>query len=68
MDRYDLVRVAIIKRAVLDYKNALRKRKYSRAAECERFFLSPWGQFLSGWSGEYIVERCRKEVEKRRRS
>ena len=30
----------------------------------ENFFLSDWGQLLTGDNGEYIIERCRKNCRR----
>lgn len=30
--------------------------------ECEKFFLSKWGQSLTNGKGEFIIDRCRREV------
>ena len=30
----------------------------------ERWFLSPWGQMLSGDNGAYIIEKCHKTYKK----
>ncbi len=61
---YERLRVAIMKTAVQDYKIALKKsdregRKCEKEIALERFFLSAWGQFLSGDNGKLIIEKCR---------
>lgn len=56
------VRAAILRQAVSDYKAALRKRNGGAINALERFFMSEWGQMLSGGRGSYIIERCRKCV------
>lgn len=58
---------AIIKQAMLDYKEALREDRRKDIEECERFFLGAWGQLLSEYHGEYIIEQCKKEVAKKTR-
>ena len=63
---YQRLRAEIIRVAVEDYKAALRKssrigKKCSKEAELERFFLSGWGQTLSGDNGQYIIDMCRKD-------
>lgn len=55
---------AIVKRAVMDYKLALRKRDFYAIAELEKFFLSDYGQLLSRDHGELIIEKCKKTVKK----
>ena len=58
--------IAIIEQAKADYKNALRGKrtaeKEKTIRECERFFLSGWGDMLMNGNGEYVMQRCRKEV------
>lgn len=65
-DRYIDLAIAIIEQAKKDYKDALRgkrtEKKEIMKRECERFFLSEWGQTLTFGNGELIIERCRKEV------
>lgn len=61
---YERLRVAIMKTAVQDYKIALKKseregQKCEKEIALERFFLSAWGQFLSGDNGKLIIEKCR---------
>ena len=63
IEGYERLRTQIVKSAVKDYENALRKSKRLGAAckeqrELERWFLSKWGQMLSGDNGEYIIEKC----------
>lgn len=72
---YERLRVAIMKTAVHDYKIAMKKseregRKCEKEIALERFFLSAWGQFLSGDNGKLIIEKCRTahELSKRGRS
>ena len=62
-DGHILLAAAIIKQAMTDYKNALREEDENEIRVCERFFLSEWGQLLSAHHGEYVIERCKKEVE-----
>ena len=63
MDYYERLRTEIVKSAVDDYKKALRKSKRvgckcAEEVELERWFLSKYGQLLSGDNGEYIIEKC----------
>jgi hypothetical protein len=62
---YDRLRFAIVKQAVDDYKTALRTKNPAKITECEKFFRSQWGQWLSGGSGVYIIEKCKQIVNKR---
>ena len=59
---YELIRVAILRQAVSDYKAAVRKLEYRQMARLEHFFLSDWGQLLSYDHGEYIIDHCKRIV------
>ena len=60
---YEDLRIAIVSRAIRDYKTALAYGKERAIYRLEKFFLSEWGQFLSGNYGEYIIERCKKNIK-----
>ena len=64
---YENVRFAIIEQAINDYKRALKKRNGGSILYFECWFLSPWGQMLSGGQGDYIIEQCRKCVGMKRK-
>ena len=64
MEAYERLRTEIVKSAVSDYRKALKKTDRIGAVcreqrALERWFLSPWGQMLSGDNGELIIEKCR---------
>ena len=59
---YEPLRIAILRQAVVDYKRALKRKDPAKIAELERFFLSEYGQFLSNYSGRYIIEKCKQNV------
>lgn len=61
-DRYERLKYAIVEQAIKDYKRALRKKNGGHIAYFERWFLSSWGEALSGGHGAYIIEQCRKCV------
>lgn len=61
---YDMLRFAIIQQAVKDYESALRGRDEGKRAALERWFLSDWGQLLSEYMGEQIIEKCKGRVKK----
>ncbi|MGN0180397.1 MAG: hypothetical protein ACI4DY_13320 [Monoglobaceae bacterium] len=77
-DAYNNLRIGIIKQAVRDYENALKKleryrrsknplpeamREYiDKARSFERFFLSEWGQLLSSNRGQDIIKNAQNEV------
>jgi hypothetical protein len=50
------LRAAILNQAAIDYRQGSKKEK----TWLEKWFLSDWGQFISGDMGEVIVERLRK--------
>lgn len=69
MEAYERLRTEIVKSAVHDYQKALKKT--DRIGEVcreqlslEDWFLSPWGQLLSGDNGELIIEKCRGGYKK----
>lgn len=65
-DNYIELYAAIVKQAMTDYKAALKddgKRAMKKRKECEKFFLSAYGQMLSANNGERIIKMCREEVE-----
>lgn len=57
------LRDAILAQAAKDWRDAMVKDEPARAAKIERFFLSEYGQLLSGNRGQYIVYRLKKEFE-----
>lgn len=64
---YVPLRAGILKQAAKDYKTALRKRDLKKISELERFFLGDWGQLLSDYNGEYIIETCKKIVKEEKK-
>ena len=70
MAAYERLRAEIVKSAVNDYLKALRKSDRlghvcDEQTKLEDWFVSKWGQFLSGDNGEYILERCRNNYKPR---
>ena len=65
MRNVELLRTAILRQAVRDYIAALRKRDAYKISELERFFLGWWGQLLSRYNGQYIIEHCRKIAKRK---
>ena len=61
---FDNVRVAIIQQAVSDLKQALRRYDSGKIKALENWFMSEWGEMLSGGNGAYIIEKVKKEVYK----
>ena len=70
MEAYERLRTEIVRSAVADYQKALRK-SHKDGAVCdeqkklEKWFLSKWGQLLSGDNGEYIIEKCKQTYNTR---
>jgi hypothetical protein len=62
-DGYENVRHAIVKQAIEDYARALIRGDKYKIITLERWFVSEWGQMLSGYNGEYIIEKVKKEVK-----
>ena len=67
---YERVRVEIVRQAINDYEKALKRESKGKpplaiysVKSLEKFFLSEWGQALSGNNGKYIIEKCRRRVE-----
>lgn len=55
------LQTGIIKQAVDDLRAAIRAGEDSKADALEKWFLSEWGQLLSFGTGQYIVEKVKKE-------
>lgn len=51
------LRMAIINQAIIDYRQGNNQQRET----LEKWFLSDYGQFISGDMGEVIVEKLRKE-------
>ena len=64
-DGYANLQIGIIQQAITDYKRALRQGYEGKARALERWFLSSWGEMLSGGNGIYIIEQVRKEVRRK---
>lgn len=62
---YANLRVGIVAKAVADYRRALFRGDKYAATTLERWFLSEWGEFLSGGHGAYIIETVRKECKRK---
>ena len=60
MDGFELLRAAMVNRAVNDYKIALKKDDKQKISYLERWFLSQWGQLLSYKNGVYIITECKR--------
>lgn len=54
------LQTAILQQAVTDWKYGNKQTK----EDLERWFLSDWGQFLSGDKGEFIIENLKKGQHK----
>ena len=68
MEAYEALRIEIVKSAVFDLKKALRRSDMlgevcEEQIKLENWFLSKWGQLLSGDNGAFIIEKCHKEYK-----
>lgn len=64
--KYRRLAAAILEQAVEDLKRAIIWRDYSATKALERWFLSDWGQTLSGNNGQLIIDRIYNEIQKER--
>lgn len=72
-EAYEHLSIAILQQAVADYRKAVKKAqsndKYDKAQgtiakkNLERFFLSEWGELLSGDNGQLIIDKLRAEMK-----
>ena len=60
---YHELRIAIIQQANKDYLAALKSRDSKSSGELEKFYRSPWGEFLTWGNGEHIITRLRRELK-----
>lgn len=65
MEAYEKLRTEIVRSAVFDYKKALKKSDRlgvvcDEQRKLERWFMSKWGQLLTGDNGEYIMTKCQE--------
>ena len=67
IEAYTTLRAAILKQAACDYKKAVRQGNTAEADALRKWFLSGWGQTLSGNYGEYILSRLNKELKNKKR-
>ena len=59
---YKELAVAIVERAVIDYKTALKNQDNSVIYSLERFFRSAWFEVLSECDGEVLMQMVRRSV------
>ena len=62
---YERLRTEIVRSAVVDLQRELRRsdrlgQVTDEVKKLEEWFLSKWGQMLSGDNGEYIIALCHK--------
>ena len=60
------LRLAILRKAVADYKQALRDEDDAERGKIEWFFRSGWGETLSNGQGAAIIAESRKRIGVRR--
>lgn len=64
--KYSSLVAAIIEQAIKDLRKAKKKGDFTQAAYIRKWFLSDWGQSLTGGNGRLIIERVeREDIEKR---
>ena len=71
---WELLAEQIIVRVTIEYRHALRKRKYmpnnsnakSVIKSCERFFRSDWYKTLTTVPGEWLIEALKREIRTER--
>ena len=59
-DPYKELIAAIIEKAKEDYNTAKKRGNYREMFLLKMWFLSDWGQTISGNNGEIIIERLEK--------
>lgn len=65
--KYMLLVAGILETAEYDLKCAIKKRNYSKSTALKKWFLSQWGQALSGNNGQLIIDRIDNELKKERK-
>ena len=61
-DGYKELATAIVERAVIDYKTALKNQDNSVIYSLERFFRSAWFEVLSECDDEVLMQMVRRSV------
>ena len=61
-DGYKELAAAIVERAVIDYKTALKNQDNSVIYSLERFFRSAWFEVLSDCNCEILMQMVRRSV------
>lgn len=61
-DGYKELAAAIVERAVIDYKTALKRQNDSITYSLERFFCSAWFEVLSECDGEVLMQMVKRSV------
>lgn len=60
MDGYKQLAAAIVERAVIDYRVALKRYDDAGINHLERFFRSEWFMILSDLDGEMLMSKVRR--------
>lgn len=60
MDGYTELAAAIVQKAVIDYRTALKTSDASGINHLERFFRSEWFMILSDLDGEMLMSKVRR--------
>lgn len=61
-DPWILLAAGVVREAMLDLKNAIKYGDKGEEKHLKNWFLSDYGQLLSGNHGEYIIEQITKGV------
>ena len=59
---YKTLALAIVERAVHDYRDAVRRKDYAEMRELRKFFTSEWCKSLCDIDGELIIRTLDMEV------
>lgn len=66
--KYSLLVAAIIEQAIKDLRVAKKQGDFAQAACIRKWFLSDWGQSLTGGNGRLIIERIEREDREKRQN
>lgn len=59
---YKALALAIVERAVHDYRDAVRRKDYAEMRELRKFFTSEWFKMLCDINGRLIIRTLEMEV------
>lgn len=67
-ENYESLAEAIVKKAVTDYREALRSKHSSRLRELEEFFRSDYFNLLVNLNGDIIIKEMRRKFDGNRKA